>query len=58
MWCIIATSDLFPRCQAGALDAGLTPGVQAIKDLKPKVLFLLGADEGKVTADDLARMNF
>merc|ERR1712142_1289334 len=40
--------------QAGALDAGLTPGVQAIKDLKPKVLFLLGADEGKVTADDLA----
>lgn len=40
--------------QVGALDAGLTPGVQAIKDLKPKVLFLLGADEGKVNAEDLA----
>ena len=37
------------------MDAGLTPGVQAIKDLKPKVLFLLGADEGKVNAEDLAR---
>jgi len=40
--------------QVGALDAGLTPGVQAIKDLKPKVLFMLGADEGKVNAEDLA----
>jgi len=40
--------------QVGAMDAGLTPGVRAIKDLKPKVLFLLGADEGKLTADDLA----
>ena len=41
--------------QVGALDVGITPGVNAIKELKPKVLFLLGADEGKVSADDLAR---
>jgi len=40
--------------QVGALDAGLTPGVGGIKSLKPKVLFLLGADEGKVDASDLA----
>lgn len=40
--------------QVGALDVGITPGVNAIKELKPKVLFLLGADEGKVSADDLA----
>jgi len=40
--------------QVGALDAGLTPGVDAIKKLKPKVLFLLGADEGKISKADLA----
>jgi len=40
--------------QVGALDAGLTAGVSAIKELKPKVLFLLGADEGNISTDDLA----
>lgn len=34
--------------QVGALDVGYKAGVQAIRDNPPKLLFLLGADEGAV----------
>jgi len=39
--------------QVGALDLGLTPGVDAIKSGKPSVVFMLGADAGAVTREDL-----
>merc|ERR1711990_961394 len=38
----------------GALDLGYKSGVESIKTLKPKVLILLGADEGVVGPDDIA----
>jgi len=37
-----------------ALDLAYQPGVQAIKEAKPKVLWLLGADENTVSREDLA----
>lgn len=40
--------------QVAALDLGYHPGAQKIRDTKPKVLFLLGADEGVINKDDLA----
>lgn len=39
--------------QVAALDLGYTPGVAPVREMKPKVLFLLGADEGAVTRADL-----
>lgn len=39
--------------QAAALDAGWTPGVAAIREAKPQLVFLLGADEGAITREDL-----
>ena len=39
--------------QVAALDVGYKAGVAAIKEQKPDVLFLLGADAGKVTRADL-----
>lgn len=39
--------------QAGAFDVGYQPGIEAVIKLKPKILFLLGADSGKVTRDKL-----
>ena len=37
----------------GALDLGYTPGVESIKAAKPKVVFLMGADEGAIGPDDV-----
>ncbi|XP_030846441.1 NADH-ubiquinone oxidoreductase 75 kDa subunit, mitochondrial [Strongylocentrotus purpuratus] len=39
--------------QVAALDIGYKAGVDHIRESKPKVLFLLGADEGTITRDDL-----
>lgn len=39
--------------QVAALDIGYKAGVSAIKEQKPDVLFLLGADAGKITRADL-----
>lgn len=38
----------------GALDLGYKSGVSSIKANKPKLLFLVGADAGAVTADDVS----
>jgi hypothetical protein len=37
-----------------ALDLGYKPGVESIRKNPPKVLFLLGADAGCITRQDLA----
>ena len=39
--------------QVAALDLGYKAGVDAIRQKSPKVLFLLGADEGAITKEDL-----
>lgn len=39
--------------QVAALDLGYCPGAQKLRDAKPKVLYMLGADEGMVTKSDL-----
>ncbi|XP_047741031.1 NADH-ubiquinone oxidoreductase 75 kDa subunit, mitochondrial [Hyalella azteca] len=39
--------------QVAALDLGYKAGVAAVRQQKPKVLFLLGADEGAITRSDL-----
>lgn len=39
--------------QVAALDVGYKPGTASIKENKPKVLFLLGADEGSVSREDV-----
>jgi len=44
--------------QVAALDMGYKAGVSAIRESVPKVLFLLGADEGAVTRDDLPQDTF
>lgn len=41
--------------QVAALDLGYTPGVSAVREMQPKVLFLLGADEGAITREDLPK---
>lgn len=41
--------------QVAALDLGYKPGVEAIRKNPPKVLFLLGADGGCVTRQDLPK---
>lgn len=41
--------------QVAALDIGYTPGVDKIRESKPKVLFLIGADEGAINKDDLPK---
>ncbi|GLV43195.1 NADH dehydrogenase (ubiquinone) 75 kDa subunit [Carabus blaptoides fortunei] len=41
--------------QVAALDLGYTPGVASIRDSQPKVLFMLGADEGAITRDDIPK---
>jgi len=41
--------------QVAALDLGYAPGAQKIRDAKPKVLFMLGADEGVITRSDLGK---
>lgn len=44
--------------QVAALDLGYAPGAQKIRDAKPKVLFMLGADEGVINREDLAPGSF
>lgn len=39
--------------QVAALDVGYKPGVQYIRDNPPKVLYMLGADEGAITKNDI-----
>ena len=41
-----------------ALDLGYKPGVDAIRQAKPKILYLLGADEETVTRADLPKDAF
>uniref|UniRef100_A0A8D8LWD8 NADH-ubiquinone oxidoreductase 75 kDa subunit, mitochondrial n=1 Tax=Cacopsylla melanoneura TaxID=428564 RepID=A0A8D8LWD8_9HEMI len=41
--------------QVAALDLGYKPGTASIKAKKPKVLFLLGADEGTISRDDVGK---
>uniref|UniRef100_A0A3Q1FM77 NADH-ubiquinone oxidoreductase 75 kDa subunit, mitochondrial n=1 Tax=Acanthochromis polyacanthus TaxID=80966 RepID=A0A3Q1FM77_9TELE len=41
--------------QVAALDLGYKPGVEAIRKNPPKVLFLLGADAGCITRQDLPK---
>lgn len=41
--------------QVAALDLGYTPGVQPVRDMQPKVLFLLGADEEAINKSDLPK---
>ncbi|KAG5852287.1 hypothetical protein ANANG_G00060790 [Anguilla anguilla] len=44
--------------QVAALDLGYKPGVEAIRKNPPKVLFLLGADAGCITRQDLPKNSF
>lgn len=39
--------------QVAALDLGYTPGVSKVRNTPPRVLYLLGADEGAITREDL-----
>lgn len=41
--------------QVAALDLGYKAGVEAIRQAPPKVLFLLGADAGCITRQDLPK---
>ena len=41
--------------QVAALDLGYKAGVDAIRQAPPKVLFLLGADAGCITRQDLPK---
>ncbi|XP_023146073.2 NADH-ubiquinone oxidoreductase 75 kDa subunit, mitochondrial [Amphiprion ocellaris] len=41
--------------QVAALDLGYKPGVEAVRKNPPKVLFLLGADSGCITRQDLPK---
>ncbi|NWZ77715.1 NADH-ubiquinone oxidoreductase 75 kDa subunit, mitochondrial [Poecile atricapillus] len=44
--------------QVAALDLGFKPGVEAIRKNSPKVLYLLGADSGCITRQDLSKECF
>ncbi|XP_041259220.1 NADH-ubiquinone oxidoreductase 75 kDa subunit, mitochondrial isoform X1 [Onychostruthus taczanowskii] len=44
--------------QVAALDLGFKPGVEAIRKSAPKVLYLLGADSGCITRQDLPEYCF
>ncbi|GAB0093482.1 NADH-ubiquinone oxidoreductase 75 kDa subunit, mitochondrial [Sergentomyia squamirostris] len=41
--------------QVGALDVGYQPGIAGVKESQPKVVFLLNADAGIVTRDNLPK---
>lgn len=41
--------------QVAALDLGYKPGVDHIRNAKPKLLFALGADAGAITRDQLPK---
>lgn len=40
--------------QVAALDLGYSAGVAAVREQRPKVVYLLGADEGAITREDLS----
>lgn len=44
--------------QVAALDLGYKTGVEAIRKNPPKLLFLLGADAGCITRQDLPKDSF
>lgn len=44
--------------QVAALDLGYSAGAEKIRTAKPKVLFMLGADEGVIKREDLAAGSF
>ena len=44
--------------QVAALDLGYKAGVSSIREQKPKLLYLLGADEGTITRQDLDKDAF
>jgi len=44
--------------QVAALDVGYKAGVQAVRQAKPEVLYLLGADAGAVSRADIAEGGF
>merc|ERR1719472_247957 len=41
--------------QVAALDLGYKPGVSEVREAKPKVVWLLGADAGAITREDLPK---
>ena len=41
-----------------ALDLGYQAGVSSIRENKPEVVFLLGADKGAITREDLPKDAF
>uniref|UniRef100_A0AAG5DQF0 NADH-ubiquinone oxidoreductase 75 kDa subunit, mitochondrial n=1 Tax=Anopheles atroparvus TaxID=41427 RepID=A0AAG5DQF0_ANOAO len=51
VWNVLQTN----AAQTAALDVGYTPGVDAVVELQPSVLFLLGADGGAVNQDKLPK---
>ncbi|KAB7505353.1 NADH-ubiquinone oxidoreductase subunit, mitochondrial, partial [Armadillidium nasatum] len=44
--------------QVAALDLGYYPGVSKIRETHPKLLYMLGADEGAITKEDLPQGTF
>lgn len=44
--------------QVAALDIGYAPGVDKIRETNPKVLLLLGADDGAIEKSDLPDNTF
>lgn len=54
-WC---TCSYRVASQVAALDLGFKPGVEAIRKSAPKVLYLLGADAGAITRQDLPEYCF
>lgn len=51
-WCICSYRV---ASQVAALDLGFKPGVEAIRKSPPKVLYLLGADSGCITRQNLTK---
>lgn len=51
VWNVLQTN----AAQTAALDVGYTPGMDAVYELQPKVLFLLGADGGVVDKEKLPK---
>ena len=56
----LAIIKIFSFCwpQVAALDIGYQAGTGAVRQLKPDVLFILGADNGTITRADLPENSF
>uniref|UniRef100_A0A7N8YCR2 NADH-ubiquinone oxidoreductase 75 kDa subunit, mitochondrial n=1 Tax=Mastacembelus armatus TaxID=205130 RepID=A0A7N8YCR2_9TELE len=54
-WKVLNILHRYMASQVAALDLGYKAGVDAIRKNPPKVLFLLGADTGCITRDDLPK---